>query len=153
MRLGIRKWVLAGLVCAACLVTCSVLFLPNLAVSFHVSRMVSAWQNAQRVGFAGQKQGRYLKAFEHHREALVSLGYFERMEFPLRHIRPGSSEWQPLYTALNEEVGSVENGYFEMSGHEPETAPSVVVWARPGTRPCYEKIISRFDVASNRDGS
>jgi len=118
-----------------------------------MSRMLSDWQSVRRLGMTLEQsleQSRYIKAYEHHRDALVSLEYFERMEFPLRHIGPGrEDEWKALYLALNAEMrDSVENGYFTMGGYEPETAPLVVVWARPEERQKYEKIISTFDAVS-----
>lgn len=77
----------------------------------------------------------------------MSLGYFERMEFPLRHFGPSrKDEWKALFVALSEQMrDSVENGYFEMGGDETETGSLIVIWARPEERQKYEKIIATFD--------
>jgi hypothetical protein len=151
MHLGTRGWVVVSLVFAAFLVVCGMLFWRPIAERYHMSRMLSAWQSVRRVGMS-QEQSRFLETFEHHREALVLLGYFERMEFPLRHIGPArKEEWEALYVALNEEMCDlVEKGCFEMSGDEAETGSLIVIWARPQERQKYEKIVSRFDTASTR---
>ncbi len=82
-----------------------------------------------------------------HMEALVRLGYFEHLEFPMQNIGPGTPEWKGLYQALikAENFENVENGFFAMRGYEKETKPEVLIWVRVGQRTKYEAIVSSFD--------
>jgi hypothetical protein len=106
----------------------------------------NVWQQAM---FLLKKagQGDEYTAFKKHLEALVTLGYFEKLEFHIQHIAPGTPKWKDLYRALiqAEDFQNVGDGFFEMSGYEEQTKREVVIWVRPGNRAKYESIISRFD--------
>jgi hypothetical protein len=146
MRLDASKRVILVVVCSLSVAGLGGWVLGHhLAIAYHKRMMLSAMEAALRVGPNDNRQSDYIESFEFHRDALVSLGYFERLEFPLWHMKPHTDKWRALYEALQGSFTSVADGYFEMDRGEPRP-PMVTVWARPGQRARYEAMISKFDV-------
>jgi hypothetical protein len=127
--------VLIGLIVVAALAA------KPLKIIYHDSAMRSAWSASFE---QGQTNVASVVKFEHHCNALVSLGYLVKREFSLAQIKSHSPEHRSLFEALNAHAAK-GNGYFLMQGFE-ETAPSkVTVFSPAGKMADWESIISSRD--------
>ena len=140
--------------CSAALVVVAVLvgvfFWRDIVVAFHRRAMVTSFEGICREGPTSSRQSDYIESFMYHRDALTSLGYFERHVFPLQHIGPGAEAWRGLFRALSSAIINSTVGDFAMRGHEPTTPRDVIIWMRPGQRVRFESMISEFDVPTKR---
>src|ERR1039457_2113348 len=84
-------------------------FRRDIAITYHRHMMLRDWYRTDRVG---PKLSGYIAGFDHHREALTSLGYFNRSAFPLHHIAPDTPELHDLIVVLRDSFTNVADAYF-----------------------------------------
>jgi hypothetical protein len=117
----------------------------SLAIQYHRNLMMSDWNMVIKLGGSDPRQSDYVKSYDKHKNALVQLGYFAKMEFPLRNIRIPSLEFRRLWEELQAryfQYPHVEGGPYESKN------PMIVVWDRPYNRSKWEKIIAAHDAPS-----
>jgi len=81
------------------------LFRRDIAITYHRHMMVWDWYRTDR------KWSGYTEGFDHHREALTRLGYFNRSEYPLHHIGVLTPEYMGMFRALEHEATNIADAY------------------------------------------
>jgi hypothetical protein len=109
--------------------------------------MMRAHSKIIEIGPNGHEQSDYIHSFKYHQAILVSRGYFEKIKIPMSFIKNyNHSRWKLLYKALGKTADMNNlNGCFEMRSADSNTPATIVIWARPGRRDIYQKVISEFD--------
>lgn len=112
--------------------------------------MVSEFNKVVEIGPQGD-QHPHIMAFEKHRDELVRLGHFEHKRIPLKSVSIPSDGSKALFRDLNRHL-QIEDGYFEMPGHGPETRDEVVIWATPEKMQVLEQIVREHEKANSTSG-
>jgi len=87
--------------------------------------------------------GDWMNALDKHRDKLVELAYFQRVEFPLSYISYPSLQSRRLW----EELGSrfPNHPHAVMQGYEPNTIDMIIVWDQPHKLAECARVISAHD--------
>ncbi len=114
----------------------------DITIAYHRHYMKSAWSKVMEYGPHDSKQSKALESYDHHKAALVNLGFLERVEFPLQYISVPSLESRRLW----EELKAVfPHSRSVMQGYEEETEDMIIVYDCPENIGGWEAIIRAYD--------
>ncbi|MBN1816354.1 MAG: hypothetical protein JW828_03280 [Sedimentisphaerales bacterium] len=129
-------------------------FRKPLAIYCHKQGLNRAQQKITEIGPIGKQetllgirdQSYWIDQHDHHRDALVRLGYFEKRIWNLHYITVPSLQSRRLW----EELSAVfpDHSTAIMQGYEEGTADTVIVWDRPENLFKWDQTISAHDSLS-----
>lgn len=108
-------------------------------VDFHLKEMSSNWSKVVKTAGTNEQESCILQ-FRDHQNALVELGYFERVRYKFDDAFSDKKR-ASLLKSLNDAIGNVRYGYFE--GPEPDT-DILTVWFSEEVE--LEKIEKTYDL-------
>lgn len=132
------------IVCAAVALIIVVVLRRPLRIAYHEARMGNTWSRLVRSTHVDPDQSDLIDTYEHHRDALVSLGALRHEQFVLQHVPLSSDAYLVLLDVLRDLAASRPSVLI------PQTDPVVIhVWCPPNELPQWASIISAHDIPAS----